>query len=533
VLYKEYLHNPGQAAKCLEAGGLLPEAIEIYWEMQEFEKAGDLYATMGNADAAAAAYQRAVDKCLKSKDHLRAAWLLEYRIQAPDEALDILWNAWPVSPQAPTCLKEHFSLLARQGRHADALRRTEELRACPKDRAVPLTEVLAALAGQYPYAPVGNQMADVARVVAGRAMPLASHDDVARLTATVASLVPSDRLLLRDTDRYLRSRRIAPRPAPLTKLTRLSWIALPDGVWSSFAATPDYLCAAGSVEPVGWLKVVVHDWTNTQGSAEWAQFATLAERPLLVARPIGQRSIIAVGRRNERLNLQHVPLAGPMGRLEVGTPSWLPIPLLAAAGDAEGAVLAVTAGKEEFLVSRFSPSGELVWTRNAKRCERHKNLSCTIIPQAGGFFMAVDGCVFHSTGADDNECHRMDEAVLGIAACFDGAEHVHAVSTRSGGWVLRGNAKEDALQRRDEHDGELGPPDFPGESLVTFLGNDLMVAVTESGGGVYHLDGGSVIRYYDLPNHPARPLAVMAGPRPRTFAVASEHRVDLYELPRI
>jgi hypothetical protein len=191
----------------------------------------------------------------------------------------------------------------------------------------------------------------------------------------------------------------------------------------------------------------------------------------------------------------------------------------------------VTAKEKEFLVSRYSPGGELVWSRSAKRCDRHKDLSCTIVPQAGGFFMAVNCCFFYSAGPDDDGCHHMGEVILGVAACSDGAKRVQAVTTPSGGWVLRSSGEDGFQQRKDEHDGELGPPDYPGESLVTFLREDLLLAVTESGGGVYRVADGSVVRCYDLPDHPARPLAVLPGPRPGTFAVAADHRVDLYGIP--
>jgi len=536
VLYKEYLHNPGQAAKCLESGGLLAEAIEIYWEMQEFEKAGDLYATMGNADAAAAAYQRAVDKCLKSKDHLRAAWLLENRLHCPDEAVETLWSAWPQSTQAPTCLKEHFMLLGRLGRHVDAQRRAVELMTSPRNQASPLAEVLAGLSGQYPYAPVCNQMADVARVVAGRAMPLASREDVAKLSGAVASLVPSDRLLQRDADRYLRSRQIAPRPAPLEKISRISWIPLPEGLWSSFASTPECLFAAGASEdsPKGMLRFMVHDWKDVQGSVRWDQLATLAERPLLAPMPAVHRSVIAIGRRDMRLDVRTVPVAGSARSLRVGTPTWLPTPLLAVACDDEGAVLAVTAREEEFVVSKHTPKGRLLWTRSVKRCNNHQDLSCIILPQPGGFFMAVDCCFFSSTGPNDKGCHRMDEIILSIAACPDGSGGLQAVSTRSGGWMVGKDQGEDYQRPLEDADGELRAPDFPGELHILFLRKDLLVAVSKSGGGVYRVEAGvAAVRLYDLPGHPAMPLAVLPGPHPWTFAIASDHRVDLYGVPRI
>jgi len=149
--------------------------------------------------------------------------------------------------------------------------------------------------------------------------------------------------------------------------------------------------------------------------------------------------------------------------------------------------------------------------------------------------MAVDSSVYYCTGPDHNECRSMDGTILGFAACSEGVNCVQAITTRSGGWVLHSRHEDGLPPYGYGCEFCLERPEYPGESLITFLGEDLLVAVTRSGGSVYRIDRGRerVVQCYDIPSHPATPLAVLPGPRPRTFAVASEHRVDLYELPRI
>ena len=100
MLYRDRLHRPDEAARCLEQGGLWTEAIAQYEELAEFEKAGDLYRQLDQPDHARQAYRSAVAKYLAQNDCLTAARLLENKLDAPDEAITQLEAGWPSSNQA-------------------------------------------------------------------------------------------------------------------------------------------------------------------------------------------------------------------------------------------------------------------------------------------------------------------------------------------------------------------------------------------------------------------------------------------------
>ena len=81
--------GPDEAARCLEQGGLWTEAIALYEELGEHEKAGDLYWQLDQPDPARQAYRAAVAKILAENDCLAAARVLESKLDVPDEARSV------------------------------------------------------------------------------------------------------------------------------------------------------------------------------------------------------------------------------------------------------------------------------------------------------------------------------------------------------------------------------------------------------------------------------------------------------------
>src|SRR4030095_4232350 len=143
VLSRDYLRQPLEAARCLEAGGLLIEAIAIYEAQGRLETAGDLDSRLGQGDAAIQADRSASDKFREAGDILSSAMLLCEKIGAPEEAIVLYSAAWPASGQAEPCLKALFAWLGRLGRHEDALRYLRKLRedSVPPTMALPLATV--------------------------------------------------------------------------------------------------------------------------------------------------------------------------------------------------------------------------------------------------------------------------------------------------------------------------------------------------------------------------------------------------------
>ncbi len=205
VLYREKLSRPRQAAECLEEGGLLSEAVVLYEQLDEHEKVGELYTRLAQPELAEAAYRRAVAKYAGRQDYVKAADLLETKLGDADEALAMLDTGWAHSPQAGKCLEASFALLGRSGRHDAAEERVERVRneTIPADCLLPLVDVLADTAGNYPGRHVRARAADVTRMIAAEALPSAPPSDAARLVGAVERLVPEDRLLARDCRRFL------------------------------------------------------------------------------------------------------------------------------------------------------------------------------------------------------------------------------------------------------------------------------------------------------------------------------------------
>ncbi|SFW74279.1 hypothetical protein [Chitinophaga sancti] len=111
ALYKDYLNRPLPAAECLVQGGLLLEAIEIYKELDMFEKVGDLYVKLEQADLAGNYYRKSVLAAQQENDLMKAAFILEQKLNAPDEALRLLYRGWNGFNRPGDYLDKYFDVV--------------------------------------------------------------------------------------------------------------------------------------------------------------------------------------------------------------------------------------------------------------------------------------------------------------------------------------------------------------------------------------------------------------------------------------
>ncbi|TXT50565.1 MAG: Uncharacterized protein FD140_2349, partial [Limisphaerales bacterium] len=213
VLYEEQLHNPVEAANCLAEGGLLTEAIERFEKLGRWLDVAELHERIGQTAAARAALRRVVEERVKQRDFLGAARLLEERLHETDDALALLLDAWPDSPQAANCLGHAFQLLGTHGLHDLALEHLGRLQREPlaSERHLPLLNVLGTAALRYPEARVRQRAADgsLRLITAQLAQPGLSADDARPFTDCLVRLAPEDRLLARDANRHIAARRAA------------------------------------------------------------------------------------------------------------------------------------------------------------------------------------------------------------------------------------------------------------------------------------------------------------------------------------
>ena len=256
VIYQKKLNRPQDAVRCLEAGGLWNEAITLHIELENFEKAGDLYLRIDQVESAHVQFRSAVSHSQSKGDLLNAARLLEVKLDAPDESLETLTSGWPASSQAEQCLRESFALLARHGRHEDAGRRITELRdgSLPERHRMGLVNIIADTAVEYPDSKVMEIAADSTRVLVARQLKESGKSESRQLLSAIRRLVPADRLLNRDCERYLQQMVIPPAPVKRVEKSthgktanRIRTLTLPERHvrWQNAISTDDMILVAG------------------------------------------------------------------------------------------------------------------------------------------------------------------------------------------------------------------------------------------------------------------------------------------------
>lgn len=386
VLYRSRLGRPQDAAQCLEQGGLWSEAIQLHEELENWERAGDLYRKLDQSEAAVRCYRLAVDRLAAQQDWLAAARLLESKLDTPGEALERLDRAWPEAAQGRLCLRESFQLIARLNRHEEMLQRIHGLRnsILNDERMTIVAEELAQVATDYPHLPVRPLAADAVRAIAASRLRGASMNHRELFVHSVRRLVPEDRLLTRDCQRYLEThRRPGPgatkRPSATAKVQSsssgrepilVSEFVLPPhppgwtkaGAWRAARTAGGRLYLAGSanLEHREYVIAAECDWENHHrwlGEPRlWGNFASLG--PMMFAARAGERLEILIAVLGHKLLVQQVAAQDAFPEeLEAGTPSWLPATAISVTSDRDGNAWVIEYRQNQLMLHAFSPDG--------------------------------------------------------------------------------------------------------------------------------------------------------------------------------
>ncbi|WP_395737184.1 hypothetical protein [Prosthecobacter sp.] len=208
-IYLTKLNNKPLAAKCLEDGGLLADAVLLYGELGQHEKCGDLLRQMGHEREAVAAYHAAIKH---SGDRLNDARILFEKLQQHGLAISVLASGYPHSSQASQCLERHFDYLARLDAAPEALALSRSLsdpaRQIP-DR-VQMTETLRSIHQSHGDPEVRQRLARVATGIIGEALATGALKEGV-LLAALPHFADADLLLKRDSLRFADSRERARR----------------------------------------------------------------------------------------------------------------------------------------------------------------------------------------------------------------------------------------------------------------------------------------------------------------------------------
>ncbi len=202
-IYMERLGSGLRAAQCLEKAGLLAEAAALYQEAGQSEKAGDLFAALGQDAMAREQWEAAVDSLTNPLEQAR---VLESKLQDPDRALLALQSGWPASSRALPCFEAWISLMGRLGRHAGVTACLGQLEKSSPQRLQPASAMVSglhAIFAHYPDSSLRDQAAALASWFIGEALVTApGRAESERLLTLLPRFAPGDRLLARDAGRF-------------------------------------------------------------------------------------------------------------------------------------------------------------------------------------------------------------------------------------------------------------------------------------------------------------------------------------------
>jgi hypothetical protein len=339
LLYEEHLKNPLEAAHCLAEGGLLDEAVERYAKLERWMEVADLHERMGNRAGAEEALRKVVGERIRQEFYLGAAAILEERLKVPDEALAALLQAWPASKQAAACAAAAFRLLARLGRHDGANDLVNRIAATPISRnSGAVLHVLFEASRDYPHQPVRHRAADLSRVLIAHELsrPALPSKDARTFMEALNRLAPNDRLLVRDTNRFLSRLRVSelntiritpPKPPSASKnLIPLRRIELPRQIdWFELRREDISFFAVGAMAK--HLIVMSGSFLeNELQSLTWpCEGRSIRDHLIFEPHSNDPRCVVMAADFGERFAEKLIPAtdAFPTSHWLIGTPAWL------------------------------------------------------------------------------------------------------------------------------------------------------------------------------------------------------------------
>jgi hypothetical protein len=511
-----------EAARCLERGGLWTEAVALYEELAEFEKAGDLCRRLEQEDAAVAFYERAVIHH-RGNRVLVAAAILVGKLDRPDEALALLDAAWPYSGQAGECLRESFRLRGQLGRHEESQLRLRHLR---EDVLSPLyltalVESLADAATVYPDRDVRHVAADTVRLKAAAGLAAGGAQDAERLLRAIERVAPEDRLLPRDCRRFAQRMASGSRAPvrPTRGVARLRRVGpafvLPARIIELHAAVQsgDMIYLVARRADRGALLVrcnaalnceweVMHGWPPLEGNATLLLATTPSGGDRLVVHVVGQAPLAI-----KRAFLD--PSLG--GGLDAGGLPGLSPNVLGLTRPSPGNTWAAASDGPGLVLLNLGPGGEVVETRQVWGAAWREPFG--LIPLHAWEHSVYLGCRDHLVVVS-REQHAEWLPVPGVIERMAGS----APHTKSR--LLLGLAQGVLVFEARDRSQHLLAADHT-SPVSAFVGNGLIAIASVAGLEVYQPGDASYVLRAELPGSRPQPLALLPTAHAGRFAVVA------------
>ncbi|MFN9784825.1 MAG: hypothetical protein ACK54A_16425 [Sphingobacteriales bacterium] len=199
ALYLNKINDPSRAAECYAKGGMPDQAIEIYKKQNQFEKVGDLYASIKKANLANQYYQLVVDDHLKSRQFLKAATIYRVKMNDTSAAKDICLKAWKNKEEMDRCMKFYFNCFAEAEEQAAAIEKIYQTEVNPDNRIIFLNTIKEEYQKNKENRMLLKQI--------GYEIISATADTHPDIVSVLAEFDRKDQQLLKDTFRFKQSKK--------------------------------------------------------------------------------------------------------------------------------------------------------------------------------------------------------------------------------------------------------------------------------------------------------------------------------------
>jgi len=108
AIYLKHANNRLKAAECYEKGNMIAKAIELYEEIELYEKVGDLYLTLQNQPKAFQAFEKTVEVYKRKNKYIPAALIYQHKMKDMLKTQNLLMEGWNHNIEPYNCLNHYL-----------------------------------------------------------------------------------------------------------------------------------------------------------------------------------------------------------------------------------------------------------------------------------------------------------------------------------------------------------------------------------------------------------------------------------------
>lgn len=109
TIYLKHTSNKPKAAECYEKGNMTIDAIELYKELNENEKVGDLYSSISKRKEAIVYYEKVINEYKSKSQYVKASLLYKNKLNDTNASQELLLDGWKNNKDSTNCLNLFFS----------------------------------------------------------------------------------------------------------------------------------------------------------------------------------------------------------------------------------------------------------------------------------------------------------------------------------------------------------------------------------------------------------------------------------------